>query len=53
MKESSIVKSQVTMKRPYVQPKIVDFGKVADLTRKPGSRIDGTTGTKGNKGVGS
>ncbi len=53
MKEIRIVKAKVTTKRPYVRPKITDFGKVADLTRKPGSRIDGNAGTKGDKGVGS
>lgn len=45
-----------TAKKPYQEPKVVDYGKVADLTKKPGSRGDGspgTTGTKGDKGMGA
>ncbi len=53
MKEIRIVKAKVTTKRPYVRPKIVDYGKVADLTRNKGSKVDGHPGSRGNKGVGS
>jgi hypothetical protein len=40
-----------TAKKPYQEPKVVDYGKVADLTKKPGSRGDGSPGTKGDKGM--
>ena len=40
-----------TAKKPYKEPKVVDYGKVADLTKKPGSRGDGSPGTKGDKGL--
>jgi hypothetical protein len=40
-------------KKSYHEPKIIDYGKVADLTKKPGSRTDGSPGTMGNKGHGS
>ena len=40
-------------KKPYQQPKVIDYGKVAELTKKPGSKVDGTPSTKGNKGIGS
>jgi hypothetical protein len=42
-----------TTRKPYHQPKVIDYGKVADLTRKPGSRGDGAPGTKGDKGMGA
>lgn len=42
-----------TAKKAYNEPRIVDYGKVADLTKKPGTRGDGSPGTKGNKGHGS
>ncbi len=48
-----MVKSKQAVKKPYHEPKVVDYGKVADLTKKPGSRGDGAPGTKGDKGMGS
>lgn len=42
-----------TAKKSYHEPKIVDYGKVADLTKKPGSKGDGNPGSKGPKGFGS
>ena len=42
-----------TAKKPYQTPQAVDYGKIADLTKKPGSRSDGQPGSKGHKGVGS
>jgi len=41
-----------TAKKPYEEPKVVDYGKVADLTKKPGTRTDGPGGVKGDKGMG-
>ena len=41
-----------TAKREYSKPEVVDYGRVADLTKKPGSRGDGPAATKGNKGMG-
>ena len=41
------------IKEEYRTPQIIDYGKIADLTKKPGSRSDGSPGTKGNKGFGS
>lgn len=41
-----------TAKKPYHKPKVADYGKVADLTKKPGTRGDGAPGTKGDKGMG-
>jgi hypothetical protein len=45
--------SKEAAKKPYQEPKVVDYGKVADLTKKPGSRGDGAPGTKGDKGMGA
>jgi len=45
--------SKETAKKPYHEPKVIDYGTVADLTKKPGSRADGPGGAKGNKGMGS
>ncbi len=42
-----------TNKKPYQAPKVIDYGKIAQLTKKPGSQADGNSGTKGMKGVGS
>jgi hypothetical protein len=42
-----------TAKKPYQEPKVIDYGKVADLTKKPGTRADGPGGSKGNKGMGA
>jgi hypothetical protein len=39
-------------KKVYAEPKVIDYGKVADLTKKPGSRGDGSPGSKGDKGHG-
>ena len=41
-----------TNKKPYQEPKVIDYGKVAELTKKPGSRGDGQPGTKGDRGNG-
>jgi hypothetical protein len=42
-----------TAKKAYNEPRIIDYGKVADLTKKPGTRGDGTVGTRGDRGTGS
>jgi hypothetical protein len=42
-----------TAKKAYNEPRIIDYGKVADLTKKPGTRSDGSVGTKGDRGIGS
>jgi hypothetical protein len=44
---------QETNKKPYQAPKVIDYGKVADLTKKSGSQVDGPGGTRGPKGIGS
>ncbi len=51
--EERVVSGKAADKKPYREPQVIDYGKVADLTKKPGSRGDGSPGTKGNKGVGS
>ena len=40
------------VKKEYTQPKVTDYGRIADLTKKPGTRGDGSPGTKGDKGMG-
>ncbi len=40
-------------RKPYQEPRVIDYGSIAALTKKPGSRGDGSPGTKGNKGFGS
>ncbi len=40
-------------KAPYRSPRLKVHGEVAVLTSKPGTRGDGTMGTKGDKGMGS
>ena len=48
-----MAKIQETAKKPYQEPQVIDYGKVAELTKKPGSRGDGSPGTKGDKGMGA
>jgi hypothetical protein len=48
-----MMNTEATAKKSYQEPKVIDYGKVADLTKKPGSRTDGSPGTMGNKGHGS
>ena len=50
-KEINEVKAESIVKQSYATPKIVDYGKVVELTRKPGSRTDGSTGSKGDRGA--
>jgi hypothetical protein len=37
----SSMASKETAKKPYQEPKVIGYGTVADLTKKPGSRADG------------
>jgi hypothetical protein len=53
IKENGMTEIEETAKKPYQTPQAVDYGKIADLTKKPGSRSDGQPGVKGHKGVGS
>ena len=53
LKENEMAKIEETVKKPYQEPKVIDYGKVAELTKKPGSRGDGSPGTKGDKGMGA
>jgi len=48
-----MAKIEETAKKAYQEPKVIDYGKVADLTKKPGSRGDGLPGTKCDKGLGA
>lgn len=48
-----MAKIEETAKEAYQKPKVIDYGKVADLTKKPGSRGDGLPGTKGDEGAGA
>jgi hypothetical protein len=50
--EETIKKEETANKTPYQEPRVIDYGTIADLTKKPGSRGDGSPGTKGNKGMG-
>jgi hypothetical protein len=50
-KEETVKKEQIA-KKPYQEPSVIDYATIADLTKKPGSRGDGSPGTKGNKGLG-
>lgn len=45
------MKAEAIVKQSYTTPKVVDYGKVVELTRKPGSRGDGSTSAKGDKGA--
>lgn len=45
------MKAEVIVKQSYTTPKVVDYGKVIELTRKPGSRGDGSPGTRGDRGA--
>ena len=40
-------------KERYEAPRLIEYGSVAKLTGKPGTRGDGSVGTKGNKGMGA
>jgi len=42
-----------TGRKPYREPTVIDYGSIAALTKKPGTRGDGAPGTKGDKGFGS
>jgi hypothetical protein len=50
--EETIKKEETANKKPYQEPRVIDYGMIADLTKKPGSRGDGSPGTKGDKGMG-
>ena len=50
--EETIKKEETANKKPYSEPRVIDYGTIADLTKKPGSRGDGSPGTKGDKGMG-
>jgi hypothetical protein len=52
-REDAMTNTKETNKKPYQAPKVIDYGKIAQLTKKPGSRTDGMSGTMGNKGIGS
>lgn len=40
-------------KKPYREPRVIDYGKVKELTRKSGSKTDGNPAMKGLKLFGS
>jgi len=40
-------------KKPYQEPRVIDYGKVKELTRKKGSKTDGQPSMPGNKLFGS
>jgi hypothetical protein len=39
-------------KKPYQEPRVIDYGKVKELTRKSGSKSDGNPAMKGTKNIG-
>jgi hypothetical protein len=51
--EDRVMIGEDSGRKPYQEPRVIDYGSIAALTKKPGSRGDGSPGTKGNKGFGS
>jgi hypothetical protein len=51
--EPTKARSDKKQKSKYQTPVLREYGLVSKLTLKPGSRGDGSPGTKGDKGVSS